>query len=859
MNKAHPPRFAKRFFQWYCNPILQEPILGDIEEQFEEDLKMYSASKARRRFTWNVIRFFRPAIIKSAGGSRKLNYYGMFKHNLLITFRSFKRYKSSFLINLIGLSTGLACTLLIYLWVNDELSIDKFHEKDSQLYSVMGHFQNTEGINTWNGMPAPLAKALKAEFPEIDKTVSGTDPMWGIVFNLSTDSKKLKAVGKYASEDYFHLFSYELLHGNLNQALSGPNSIVISDQLANRLFKTEDDAIGKTVEWANPSDGGTSTITGVFKAPPNNSTDQFDFLLPFEIYQKEQHSNWYAPISVSYALLKDGTNVDALNERLSSFMQSKISDSNVGLFLKPYSENYLYGNYENGVLTGGRIQYVKLFTIIALFILLIACINFMNLSTARASRRIKELGVKKASGASRENLIVQYLSESILMALVSLVVGVFLVFLLLPQFNLITDKQIYLSLDLNLIASALAVAFATGLISGSYPAFYLSGFNPAIVLKGKLKSSAGEMWIRKGLVVFQFSISIILIVSVFVVYKQIQFVQNKHLGYDKENIIIFESNGKISESFDAFIDEMKKIPGVENASGLTNGMFFAPGGELEWNGTESSSSFSRFIVYYDFIETLGLTVKEGQSFSREFAGDAKIMINESAARLMNLEEPVGTSVNFWGRDVKIIGIVKDFHFQSLHEDVGPLFFHLTPTKYLASIMVRLKPGNQQHTIAQLQDFYSEFNPGYELNYRFLERDYQYLYESENKVGELSKYFAGIAILISCLGLFGLAAFTAERRIKEIGIRKILGSSVFQIVRMLSGDFTLMVLMAIILALPISYLITRNWLQDFAYSIDLQWWFFVGAGLMALLISWITVGYQTLKAARTNPANTLKYE
>lgn len=783
----------------------------------------------------------------------------MFKHNLLITFRSFKRYKSSFLINLVGLSAGLASTLLIYLWVNDEMQVDKFHEHDSRLYSVMGNFHNTDGINTWNGMPAPLSKALQEEYPEIDKAVGATDPSWGIVFNLTADEKKLKAVGKYVSEDYFDLFSYELVQGTATDALSNRNAVAISDQLAARLFGVNEDIIGKTIQWEGSTEKGQSIISGVFKSPPQNSTDQFDFLLPFQKYMETQQNNWYAPTSVSYVLLHEDANVDELNQKVSGFLKTRAEGSEVDLFLKPYSESYLYGNYENGTLSGGRIQYVKLFSIIASFILIIACINFMNLSTAKASRRIKELGVKKASGATRGNLVAQYLSESIVMAYLSLFVAVAVVALLLPQFNLITEKQITLTFDKTLIASAMTITLIAGLVSGSYPALYLSGFNPAVVLKGKLKTSVGEVWIRKGLVVFQFSISIILIVSVFVVYKQVQFVQNKHLGYDKENVILFESNGKITENFDTFVNEMRNIPGVVNASGMTNSMFGAPGGELEWNGTESSSSFSRFMVYYDFIETLGLKVKQGESFSRANSGETRIIINESAAKLIGLKDPVGTKVKFWEEDARIIGVVQDFNFQSLHDDVSPMFFHLYPTEYLASIIVKLKSGNQQATIAELQKFYSEFNPGYTLDYRFLANDYQQLYESENKVGILSKYFAGIAILISCLGLFGLAAFTAERRIKEIGIRKILGSSVFQIVKMLSGDFTRIVLFAIALSLPISYFITKSWLLDFAFSIELQWWFFAGAGVLSLAISWITIGIQTIKAARANPVKSLKYE
>ncbi|MFK7952181.1 MAG: ABC transporter permease [Ekhidna sp.] len=847
-----PPKYPLRFFRWFCYPDYAEDIEGDLLERFEKNPSSWG-------FTLDVLKLFRPGIIKEFEGTKRLNYYGMFKHNLLITFRSFKRYKSSFLINLIGLSSGLACTLLIYLWVNDEVQTDKFHENDERLYSVMGNFHTTDGINTWNGMPIPLPKALEAEFPEIEKAVGSTNPSWRIAFNLTSNEKKLKAVGKYASKQYFDLFSYDLIQGSAENVLSGKNGIVISDQLAIRLFGKTKGAIGKSIEWNGTSEKGQSIVSGVYKNPPENSTDQFDFLLPFENYLATQQNNWYAPTSVAYVLLQKEADVEDVNKKISGFLNTKTKDSEIDLFLRPYSDGYLYGDYENGVLAGGRIQYVKLFSIIAVFILIIACINFMNLSTAKASRRIKELGVKKASGASRANLIIQYLSESVAMAYISLFVAIGIVILLLPLFNEITEKQIMLSFDKTLIISALSITLIAGLISGSYPALYLSGFNPAIVLKGTLKNSVGELWIRKGLVVFQFSISIILIVSVFVVYRQVEFVQNKHLGYDRENVIVFENNGRIAENFDTFISEMKNISGVKNASGMTNSMFFAPGGGLEWNGTESSSSFSRFMVYYDFIETLGLKMKQGESFSRTNSGETRILINESAAKLMALEEPVGTKVKFWNADARIIGVVQDFNFQSLHEDVGPMFFHLYPTEYLSSIVVKLKPGDPQTTIAQLQEFYSEFNPGYTLDYRFLDSDYQQLYESENKVGTLSKYFASITILISCLGLFGLAAFTAERRIKEIGIRKILGSSVFQIVKMLSGDFTKIVLVAIIIALPISYFITKNWLLDFAYSIQLKWWFFVGAALLSITISWITVGIQTVKAARANPVNCLKSE
>lgn len=845
-----PPKYPLFFFRWFCHPDYVEDIEGDLLERFEK-------RPSKWRFTWEVMKLFRPSLMKPASSRKNLNYYDMFKHNLLITFRSFVKYKSSFLINLIGLSTGLACTLLIYLWVNDELHVDKFHRQDSQLFNVMGNHHKAEGINTWNGMPAPLAKALEEEFPEIEKAAAATDPAWNMNFSLSVNEKKLTSVGKYVSESYFDLFSYEIIQGSMKEHLRDRNSIMISDRVAKKLFKDEKDIIGKTIKWESASDNGLSTITGVFKSPPSNSTDQFDFLLPFEIYLEEQQ-NWYAPISVTYVLLEKEADLEVVNSKIKEFLKSKVEASNTTLFLKKYSDNYLYSNHENGVEAGGRIQYVRLFSIIALIILLIACINFMNLSTAKASRRIKELGVKKASGATRGNLIIQYLGESVLISFISLACAVFLVYMLLPAFNQLTDKEINLNFDQNIILTSLAITFFVGLISGSYPALYLSGFNPIDILKGTLKSSAAEVWIRKGLVIFQFSISIVLIVSVFVVYKQVAYVQNKNLGYSKENLILFESNGKISENFDTFMTELKNIPGIENASGMTNGMFGAPGGELTWNGT-SNSNFSRFIVYYDFIETLGLSIEQGESFSREYTGDGKIVINKSAADLMGLEDPVGTKVKFWGNDARIVGVVNDFHFSSLHEEIGPLFMHLFPPKYLTSIIVKLNSNNHSEALERLDEFYSRFNPGYELDYRFLDTDYQQLYESENKVGLLSKYFAAIAIIISCLGLFGLAAFTTERRTKEIGIRKILGSNVFQIVYLLTKDFTKLVLIAIAIALPIGYFIIENWLNSFAFRIDITWPFFVWSALLAIAMAWVSIGWQTIKASFINPSKCLRNE
>lgn len=837
-----------------------EEIEGDMEEVFADNLEKFSADKARRLYNKEVLKLIRPALIRRLGGNQKLNYYGMFKHNILLSLRVFKRYKSSFLINLTGLATGLACVLLIYLWVSDEMSIDKFHENDARLYQVMGNYPQADGINTWNGTSALLAEALIAEVPEVAMAIPGTDPDWDINFDLTYEDVKLKAVGRHVGPDFFNMFTYPLLQGDPNTVINNKGSVAISDRLATNLFGSTENVVGKTLEWGAMGLGGPAIITGIFSAPPTNATDQFDIVLPFKTYSDDFGKDWQNPNSITYVLLKEGTDAAAVNAKIEGLLQKHVAETTKTLFLKQYSDQYLRGEYTNGVTSGGRIQYVRLFSLIALFILIIACINFMNLSTARASRRIKEVGVKKAVGARRSSLIFQYLSESMLMAFLSLIVAVGLVLIVLPAFNDITGKQTSLVISSSLVFYALGITALTGLISGSYPALYLSGFNPSTVLKGVLKGSVGELWVRKGLVVFQFTLSIIFIVGVLVVFKQMELIQNKNLGFAKDQLVYFEREGKTVDDLEAFLQGLKNVPGIENASAINNDFFSAPGaGDFSWEGQlDEDVEISRYIVHYDFIETFGVELLEGRTFTREFplADEWQIILNEKAVEVMGLKEPIGKKAKLWGLDARIVGVTKDFHFKSLHEATGPMFFHLDP-RFLSKTVVRIKTGTEKETLARLTDFYTEFNPGYTLSYKFLDQDFQQLYESENKVAILSRYFAGFAVLISCLGLLGLVAFTAERRMKEIGIRKILGSGNLRIIYILSGDFTKMVLAAIIIALPVSYYLTSNWLDGFAYPITLEWWFFAGAGGVGLLIAWLTVGFQTLKAAAINPINCLR--
>ncbi|MGA9292264.1 MAG: ABC transporter permease [Ignavibacteriaceae bacterium] len=791
----------------------------------------------------------------------------MLKHNLLIIFRNFRKNKSTFLINLIGLSTGLACALLIYLWVNDELHVDKFNKNDSRLFQVMENAKLADRITTQPYTPDLMAETMAKEIPEIKYAAAVTPSSW-FSFTLSADEINFKAEGQFAGKDFFNIFSFGLLQGNPNQVLTGNNSVVISKELAMKLFKTTKNVVGKTIKWQVLNFSDKAVVTGICNDVPNNSTMQFQFVLSYQAWKDLSNKmgrtiNWDNHAPYTYVLLKKGTNPDQFNKKIAGYLKSKFSNSNVTLFARHYSDGYLYGKYDNGIQSGGRIEYVKLFSVIALFIILIACINFMNLFTAKASTRMKEVGIKKAMGAERKSLIIQYLSESLIISLISLFLALLFVELLLPQFNNITGKQLSLNFNSGIILTFLSIVVLTGLISGSYPALYISGFKPVSTLKGKFNMPGGELWLRKVLVVFQFSLSIIFIAAVLVVYKQIDFIQTKNLGYDRNNVISFDKEGNAAKNQGTFLSELKKIPGVVDAASANTNLMGSFGNTigLNWQGKNPKEiiRFESMQVSYNLIKTLDINIKEGRSFSKKFGSDSTaIIFNETAIKTMGLKNPIGKIINLWGVNRQIIGVTKNFNFESLHETIKPLFFILEPDRTM-KIMVKLKAGEDRETINNIKNFYSKFNPSYVFDYKFLDKDYQALYESEERVSVLSKYFAGLAIMISCLGLLGLAAFTAQRRIKEIGIRKVLGSSEFGIIYLLSKDFSKLVLISILIALPLSYLLIKNWLDSFAYRISLSPWYFLSAGIITLLIAWLTVGTQALKAARSNPSQCLRDE
>lgn len=864
---TRPPKYALKFLRWFCREDCIEEIEGDLTEIFENQYDQ-SPGKAKWKFIRSVVKYFRPEFIKSFRPDYYTNPADMFRHTILITWRNFLRYKSSFFINLAGLSTGLACALLIYLWVNDEMNTDKFHEKDAQLYQVLQRGDMGGVIETIEYTPGLLAKTLAEEMPEVEYATAIIPPYWfsgkGII---SAGDNRIKVSPQYVSKDYFDVFTCPILQGNKKQFLSDKYTVLLSESLATRLFHTTAEIVGKTVQWENSDRfSGDYFVAGIFEDVPSSSSVQFDILFNYELFFEKRPGleNWGNSDPCTYVILKKDADVGAFNTKIADLRKQKTGNPKEStLIAEHYSSKYLYGHYklEYGGYGGGKIKYVRLFSTIAIFILVIACINFMNLSTARASRRLKEVGIKKAIGAGRKILICQYLGEALAVAFLSLLISIALIYLLLPAFNQITAKQLTLHFSLDFILTLLGIVVFTGLVSGSYPALYLSGFNPAVVLKGKLTTSLGEMWARKGLVIFQFTMSVILIVSVLVVYKQIEFIRTKNLGYRRDNIILFETEKQREGRLQTFLLEIKRIPGVVMASNFNHNLLGDHGGlsDIEWEGKDPALNlhYANLEVGYDLIETLGIEMAAGQTFSRDIPPERQIIFNEDAIEKMGISDPVGKTIKLWGKEKVIMGVAKNFHFESLYEDIKPCFFQVQPD--VRNVMVKIQDGSEQTTLYQLEKLYHQFSPGITFDYKFLDTDYQALYAAEQRVGILSRYFAIIAILISCLGLFGLAAFTAERRIKEIGIRKILGATDVGIVGLLSADFTKMVLAAIVIALPVSYFIGLKWLESFAYRIDLEWWYFISAGLAALLIAWFTVGVQTFRAARINPTECLRSE
>lgn len=790
----------------------------------------------------------------------------MIRNYFKIAWRNLLHNKTFSLINIFGLALGMTCSLLIMLWLKDELNKDKFHANTKRLYRVMENQYYVGDISTFESSPGILAENIVKDIPEIEMA---SQVLWEEEPLFTVGDKFDKEKGRYVQKDFLRMFSFKLQKGNPATALARPDAVVIAKKLADKYFKGED-PIGKMIKI----DGKDNVIvTGVLEDIPELSSLKFDFLMSYDIWFKKNDwaKEWGNNGPRCVVLLKENTSVDKVNAKIKNYIKTKNKDSNVELFLQNYGESYLYSKWDNAKQAGGRIEYVRTFSVVAIVILLIACINFMNLATARSLRRAREIGVRKVVGAGKRQLIAQFIGESMFVSFLAILISLLIVALILPSFNELTEK--HLTIDLtnpSFLLILLGLTVFTGVISGSYPALFMSTLKPIVVLKGILKFKAGATYFRKGLVVFQFALSIILILGMIVVYRQINFIHNKNLGFGKEDLLYIPLEGGLSKNYMAFREELQKKPGIKNVTSAQHNPLQVGSSTqgVRWPGKDTTQLilFSSNPINYDYIKTMGIQLIAGRDFDPSYSLDTNnYLINEAAARKIGYKDPVGKELTMWGDKGTIIGLMKDFHHNSLHVPIEPLILRLYKQSWIGDggfwghVIIRTEKGKTREALASMETTFKKFNAGFPFKYYFTDDEIKNNYKAEHTVSKLSRYFAFLAIFISCLGLFGLVTFTAEQKTKEIGIRKVLGASVSGIVGMLSKDFLKLVLIATVIAFPVAWWMMHKWLLDFEYRIDIGWWVFVVAGITALLIALLTISFQSIKAAIANPVKSLRTE
>ncbi len=788
----------------------------------------------------------------------------MFKNYLKIAFRNLQRHKAYSLLNISGLAIGMACSILILLWVQNELSYDRFHANAENLYRLTCNAGDFKAAVS----PAGMGAGLQSEMPEIKSVVRLSKPSTNL-FETGTRKFEEKNVF-YADSNFLNVFSFPLIKGNPATALQNPDAILIAGNMAKKYFGT-DEALGKIIKKDNSSN---LIVTGILANVPSNSHLQFDIILPISSIASTDYDlknnvwgnfNYYSYIQLNKNINQSKASLTELQGHIKEIYKKHDPGMKVDFQLQPLTDIHLHSDLQIDLPGKGNIQYVNIFFIVALFILAVACINFMNLSTARSARRAKEVGLRKVVGAGRGQLMIQFLGESLMISFLSLLLAIGIVYLLLPAFNHLAEKDLSFNLlNGKLFLSLIGIALITGLLSGSYPALFLSGFKPIAVLKGKLKIGGGNLVFRNSLVVMQFVVSIILLVGTAVVYKQLNFIKNKNLGFDKSNLLYMAMAGDMwgkQQALKNALQENSYTSDYSIISDLPTNLITGTI-DVQWEGKDPKSQvvIPSMDVDENFTKVFQIKMLAGRSFSPSFKNDSSnYVINETAMRLMGMtpDNAVGKSISF--SDVKgtIIGVVKDFNFKTLQYAIDPLVIRLN--KYGGIVMLRTKPGATEASIDALGKISRELNPAYPFSYNFLDKDLDNLYKGEHQMGSIFNFFAILAIFISCLGLYGLSAFMAEQRTREIGVRKVLGASVFNIVYLLSGKFTRLIGIAIILAVPVSWWAIDNWLKGFAYRIDINWIIFLVACLVALFIALATVSYESIKAAIANPVKSLRTE
>lgn len=807
----------------------------------------------------------------------------MFKNYFKIAFRNIIKHKGYSFINISGLALGMACTILILLWVKDELNFDKYHEKADQIYRVGSQYRPTVDSRGAYTAP-PMARAFLNDFPEVLQVVRLN--LWQRNRLVNYKDKNFTEKGIIlADASIFDVFTIPFIRGNPKTALTKPKTFVITQAIAKKYFGNED-PVGKVLTIDNNEE---YLVTGVVENCPHNSHFYFDFIASLVTSESSSSDRWMSHCYFTYIVLQEGYPPSRLEAKFPDFIkrhygpqfqketgisiEEYFKDENkyYGYWLQPLSDIHLNADIHDNLKTKGDITYVYIFSIIALFILLIACINFMNLSTARAANRSKEIGLRKVLGSLKTQLVHQFLGESILLSFIALIIAVIIVEAVLPIFNSLSVRHLGLNLFSNfyILPGLLGATMLVGILAGIYPAFFLSAFRTVSVLKGKLSKSKKSSWLRSGLVIFQFSISIIILISTFVIYNQLKYLRDVKLGFDKEQVLVIHrayALGKQREAFKQELLQNSDILTISNTNSLPGRHFDPNGHRLE--GDPGYKEYTLHTMYgdYDFAKLLNLEMAGGRYFSKNIASDASaVVINETAVRELSLTDPIGKRFHkeFGGAKpgefVTIIGVLKDYHFFSLHHKILPMVIRNLNESMGSYTSIRIDPGKTRESLNLIEDTWKKFTGGQPFEYSFLDEDFYNLYKKEQKTGQILLVFSILAIFIACLGLFGLISFTVEQRTREIGIRKVLGASVSGITALLSKETTKWVLFANIIAWPAAYFAMDKWLQNFAYRINIGIETFILSGSLALIIALLTVSYQSVKASAANPVDALKYE
>ncbi|KAB2878829.1 FtsX-like permease family protein [bacterium] len=783
----------------------------------------------------------------------------MLKNYFKIALRNILRQKGHSFINISGLAVGLACTVLIVMWIQDELSYDHFHKNGNRIFRVVeNQFYGGGDAFQTPQTPAPLSAVLKSEFPEIEKTTRVLFTPNKLLFDYK-DQRFYESNGLYVDPEFLSMFSFPLTAGQSDVALKDPNSIILTKEFAQKYFGSED-PMGKSIRV----DKYNLVVTGIFEKIPRQSHLQFDFVLPAERLRMDvpdQFTPWGNNWLRTYVMLNPNTDYRQFTEKIADVIKKHNDQSKTELFLQPMTDIYLRTDFNH---TPTRMNYVYTLGVIAALILLIACINFTNLSTARSLKRSREVGLRKVVGADRFQLIKQFLGEAFFLSLISMGIALVLIEIILPFFNDLTAKSIALNFfDSGIGLMLISIVIITGILSGIYPALVLSGYRPVQVLKGSFQKSTQGVLLRRILVTVQFTLSIALIISAAFIYQQLEFMQHKSLGYEKEQLIRIPLRGETRNTYSTFKERLlqnRRILSV-SASNHSISSFGTNTWDVKWPGQREDEKVLTTVtaIDYDYLKTMRMELVHGREFSKEFPTDSvNVIINEKAMQAMNLMDPLSASLKFWDETHPIVGVVKDFHYQSVRSEIIPLVF-IYNSGSVRNVFAKIQSHDMAATVKSIENDWTSVNLGSPFEFNFVDEEIDQLYRSEQQLSKIYNSFAILAVFISCLGLFGLASFATEQRTKEIGIRKVLGASIARIVSTLTTEFLKLVLLANIIGWPIAYLLMSRWLQDFAYRIDINIGTFILTGLVTLIIAIATVSYRAIRAATANPVEALKYE